>query len=79
MPTVVVHIHNEDPIVGEVDRLPEPTDNVIQVKNPRKRDGKDLHYLEANVNTVYWPMARISFIEVLPTTDEDDIISFVRE
>jgi hypothetical protein len=79
MPSVVVHIHNEDPVLGEVEALPSPVDTMIVVKNPRRRDGKDLHYLDANVNTVIWPVSRVTFIEVINTGDDEEIISFVRE
>ncbi len=79
MPTLILHIVNEDPVVGEVDNLPSPADNLVILKNPRKRDGKDLHYLEPNVTTVVWPVSRITFIEVLPTSEEEEIITFVRE
>lgn len=79
MPSVIVHLNNEDPVLGEVDAIPSPTDSLIIVKNPRKRDGKDLHYIEANVTTVIWPVSRINFIEVLPATEEEEVISFIRE
>jgi hypothetical protein len=77
--TVLIHIHNEDPVVGEIKEMPTPTDQFLTVENPRKRDGKDLQYLQASVTTVIWPWTRISFVEVLPTGAEDEIIGFVRE
>ena len=77
--TVVLHIADESPIVAEVEELPEPTDNLIVVSNPRRRDGKDLHYLDANVVKVMWPLNRITFIEILPSVEEERIIGFVRE
>jgi hypothetical protein len=77
--TIVIHIMNEDPIVGEVDELPGASDTTITVNNPRRRDGKDLHYLTSNVITVIWPIGQIAFIEVLPSESEEEIISFVRE
>ncbi len=79
MPTIIIHIANEDPVVGEVDQLVGANDTVITVKNPRRRDGKDLHYLEANVTSVVWPISRINFIEVMPSEQDEEIISFVRE
>ena len=79
MPTVLVHILNEDPVLGEVDALPAGGDNMIIIKNPRRRDGKDVQYLELNVSTVIWPMHRVNFIEIMPTGEEEEIISFVRE
>ncbi len=78
MPTIIIHIANSDPVLGEVDELPKESDTLITVRSPRQRDGKDLPYLEASVTSVIWPTNRISFIEVLPGSDEE-IISFVRE
>lgn len=79
MPRVLVHVKNEDPILAEVDEIPEPTDNLIILKNPRRRDGKDIHYLDLAVQTVIYPYERINFVEILPSEEDEDIISFVRE
>jgi hypothetical protein len=79
MPTVLIHIANEDPVLGEVDQLPAVTDTNILVKNPRRRDGKDLPNLLANVTQVIWPMVRVGFIEIVPGGEEEQIIGFVRE
>lgn len=79
MPSVIVHFLNEDPVVGEIDALPTPIDNLVSVKNPRKKDGKDIPFLEPNVTIVVWPLSRISFIEIMSSGSEEDIISFVRE
>jgi hypothetical protein len=77
--TLVIHVQNSDPVMGETDELPNPSDTMIVVKNPRRMDGKDLHYLAENVLTVYWPLERINFIEVLSEGEEEEIIGFVRE
>jgi hypothetical protein len=77
--TVLIHIQNEDAVVGEIEELPSPGDSNIRVQNPRKRDGKDLQYLQPEVTTVIWPLDRIAFVEVLPSGAEDEIIGFVRE
>ena len=79
MPVVVLHMLNEDPVQGDMDELPERTDTMVCVRNPRRRDGKDLSYLESNVTTVIWPIARVSFIEVLPGSEDEKIVSFVRD
>jgi hypothetical protein len=78
MPTVLMHILNEDPILGEIEKLPDPSDTIVILKNPRRKDGKDLYYLEANVTTAIWPISRLVLIEVMPTVEEE-IIGFVRE
>ncbi len=77
--TVIVHISNEDPIVGELDELPAPADTIISILNPRRRDGKDIAYLSNDVVKVIWPVSQISFIEVMPSEGEEKIIGFVRE
>jgi len=79
MHTVIVHINNEDPILGEIDELTNTADQLVILKNPRRKDGKDVHFLEASVSTMIIPFHRINFIEVMPTGVEEEIISFVRE
>ena len=77
--TVIIHLSNEDPIVGEVDELPASNDTVITLTSPRRRDGKDVSYLSDDIIKVIWPLTQISFIEVLPSEAEERIIGFVRE
>lgn len=77
--TVVLHIQNESPVVGEIELLPALTDQLIAVNNPRTKEGKDLQYLDEGVVTVYWPVSRINFIEIVSGREEEEIISFVRE
>jgi len=79
MHTIIIHIPNDEPVVGEVEELPSPTDVTISVNNPRRRDGKDVHYLQSNVMTVIWPFNQIAFVEILPSTSDEKIISFVKE
>lgn len=79
MPRVLVHVKNEDPVLGEVDEYPDSSDTLIIVKNPRRRDGKDVSYLDIAVTTVIYPYERINFVEVLPGAEEEEIVSFVRE
>ena len=66
MPTVIVHVTNEDPILAEMEALPSPTDTSVTLSNPRKRDNKPLHYVTEEALSVIFPWHRISFIEVLP-------------
>lgn len=77
--TILLHVSNEDPVVGEVEEMPDPSHQSITVNNPRLRDGKDLPYLAGNVVTVMWPMHRINFIEIMPTAADEEVIGFVRE
>ena len=77
--TIILHVQNSDPVVGEVDELPVASDNLILINNPRRLDGKDLHYLSENVVTVFCPIDKLNFIEVIAGKEEEEIIGFVRE
>ncbi len=77
--TIVLHVTGAEPILGEVDNLPNPGDQLIKVNNPRRLDGKDLPYLMENVVTIFYSVDKINFIEVLPGEEEERIIGFVRE
>lgn len=77
--TIQIHISNEEPVVAEVEALPSMSDMLIVAQNPRLRDGKDLRYLAANVTTVIYPMSRVMFIQVLPSSEEERIVGFVRD
>lgn len=77
--SVILHLAGEASIVGEIEEVPKSTDTIIMINNPRLRDGKDVHYIEPNVTKVIWPFSKVSFIELLEDTDEEDLIGFVRE
>ncbi|MFV1858334.1 MAG: hypothetical protein ACC647_03180 [Anaerolineales bacterium] len=77
--TVLLHLSGEDPVLGEIEEIPAPTDTMVTVNNPRRKDGKDLPYIDGNVVTVMWPMHRVTFMEILPTAEEEELIGFVRE
>ncbi|MDJ0757216.1 MAG: hypothetical protein QNJ45_27030 [Ardenticatenaceae bacterium] len=79
MQTIIVHINSEDPVMGEVDELPGTQDQLIMLQNPRRRDGKDVHYIDEDVNVIIIPFHRVNFIQILPTADAEEIIGFVRE
>jgi hypothetical protein len=76
---IILHIQNQDPVLGDVDELPTTTDTLLIVHNPRRVDGKDLTNISENVVTVMWPVDRLNFIEILGGGEEDQIIGFVRE
>jgi hypothetical protein len=76
---ILLHVSGEEPIAGEVEELPKATDTVIMVINPRRRDGKDIHYIDSRAIKVIWPLERVNFIEVLSGEEADQIVSFVRE
>jgi hypothetical protein len=76
---VLLHITGEEAILGEAEELPKPTDNFIIVTSPRKKDGKELHNIDARAVRVIYPLDKITFIEILGGEEEERIIGFVRE
>ena len=80
---VVLHLHNEDPFVGDLDVLPDPTHNYVKITNPRKRDGKPLPTLTNGATAFLYPWTRITFIEVLDDIESsaptEALMSFFRE
>jgi len=77
--TIQIHISNEEPVVAEVEALPAQSDTLIIAQNPRLRDGKDLRYLTANVTTMIVPLSRVLFIQILPSSEEERLVGFVRD
>jgi hypothetical protein len=77
--TIQIHILNEEPIVAEVDSLPASQDTLLVIANPRLRDGKDLRYMAPNVTSLILPLARINFIQILPSGEEERVVGFVRD
>lgn len=77
--TLILHIQNSEPIVGECDELPAKADTLVQLRNPRKQDGRDLHYLAENSIMVFWPVGNLNFIEVVASPADEEVIAFVRE
>ena len=77
--SVIVHIRNTEPMLAEIDEMPQLTDVLIKLNNPRQKDGKDLIFLERNVVSVYWPWTEISFLEILPGDTAEEVVSFIRE
>lgn len=77
--TLILHIQNSEPIVGESDELPKSSDTLVQLRNPRRQDGRDLHYLADNSIMLFWPVASLNFIEVVASPADEEVIGFVRE
>ena len=80
---VIMHLHNEDPFLAEIEAMPEPTHNFVKVTNPRKRDGKPIATLTDGATAVIYPWTRITFIEVLESSENaepaDALMGFFRE
>lgn len=76
----IIHLMNEDPIQAELEELPKPGDNCLYLLNPRRRDGKPVHYLDREAVQFIFPWTRITFVEILPSEEEEErVIEFFRE
>ncbi len=77
--TLIVHLNNEDAVVGEVEELPDSSAQFLVVSSPRLRDGRDVTYLLPETNMVIYPWIRIHSVEILPTETDEQIVTFIRE
>ena len=77
--TILVHVMNEDAIVGEVEELPDQNAPFLQISSPRLRDGRDVSYFLPETNTVLIPWHRVHSIEIMPTEGEEKLVTFIRE
>jgi hypothetical protein len=76
----IVHLVNEDPIVADLERMPEPGDTSITIFDPHREDGKPIHYLREGSTAVIFPMHRVSSLEIF--TEEraaEEDITFYRD
>ena len=80
---VVLHLHNEDAFIADLEALPDPHANYIRVTNPRKRDGKSLNTLTDGATSFLYPWTRITFLEILEDDESRDntgkLLGFFRE
>lgn len=78
--TVIIHIMNADAIMAEIEEIPDSTSNFLICTNARARDGKNLVYIERDATRVIFPWHRISFVETLPSEeDQVQVESFFRD
>ncbi len=78
--TVLLHLQGTDPILAEVDELPDPHSSFVLCANPRARDGKNLVFIEPGCTRFIFPWHRISFIEAFPSDeDQTKVETFFRE
>ena len=78
--TVLIHPANEDPILAEMESLPDTNSACVYCTETRRRDGKPVHYITPEASTIIFPWSRITFIEVLASeADRGEVLEFFRE
>ncbi len=75
---VLLHPANEDPLLADMDELPDPTSGYVHVYNMRRRDGKLPAYIDDRATSFIWPWHRLTLVEIFGTTegskeDEEDL------
>lgn len=76
----LVHLMNDDPIMCELESVPNPTDAYVVIRNPRRRDGKPMELLADGATSFLYPWTRITFIELFEEEGQrDSIVGFFRE
>ncbi len=76
---VIIHLHNEDPVLADVESLPDPTHQFLYVTNPRRRDGRSLHYVTEGATSFIFPWTRITFVEIMEAEVAKEVVEFFRE
>ncbi|MGC9332806.1 MAG: hypothetical protein ACP5JJ_01565 [Anaerolineae bacterium] len=76
---VIVHLHNEDPILAEIETMPDPTHQSLVLTNPRRLDGRRIHYVTEGATAFIFPWTRITFVEVMDAGSEEEVVEFFRE
>lgn len=77
--SIILHLLEGDSLVCEVDELPDPTHQFMIIHNPRRRDGRTLPDLSEGVGTLLIPWSRVDYVQILPVTDVENVVGFVRE
>jgi hypothetical protein len=76
---VIIHLQNEDPVLAELESLPDPTHQFLYLANPRRRDGRSLHYVTEGATNFIFPWTRITFVEIMEREEDREVVEFFRE
>jgi hypothetical protein len=60
---VIIHLHNDLPLLVDMDELPAGTDRVVRCTNVRTVDGKRPQFVHDRNSTFIFPLAVIRLIE----------------
>jgi hypothetical protein len=63
-------------MLGEIEEMPDPRANYVTITNVRTRDGKPIVYIERDATRVMFPWHRISFMETLPSEEDQEEVEF---
>lgn len=69
--TVIIHLLNQDPIVADMEMLPNENSAFVTFTNPRLRDEKNVGWATPGARSFIFPWSRINFIEVMTSKEEE--------
>jgi len=72
--TVIIHLLNQDPIVADMEMLPNEDAAFITFSNPRMRDDKNVGWATPGARSFIFPWSRINFIEVMTSKEEESSV-----
>jgi hypothetical protein len=70
--TVIIHLLNQDPIVADMETLPNENAAFVTFTNPRLRDDKNVGWATPGARSFIFPWSRINFIEVMTSKEEEE-------
>jgi len=72
---VMMHVLGEEPFEAELPFEPDPTSAFVLLKNPLTPDHqRQAKWVTHGTKSYYFSWARISFIEVIGDTDQEEIM-----
>ncbi len=72
--TVIIHLLNQDPIVADMEMLPNESASFVAFTNPRLRDDKNVPWATPGARSFIFPWSRINFIEVMTSKEEESSV-----
>jgi hypothetical protein len=61
----IIHLAGEDAIRGELDTVPNPTDQYLFLRNVTAKDRKPLAYIDDDAQVVLFAWHKVTFVELM--------------
>lgn len=76
----LIHIISEDPVLGDLDEMPDPTHAYLRVRNATRKDGKRLEMVDERTTSIAYPWSRITYVEFFnEDSPREAVMGFFRE
>ncbi len=76
----LIHIMSEDPVLCELDEMPDPTHSFLRVRNAMRKDGKKLDMVDERTTSIAYPWTRITYVEFFnDESAREAVMGFFRE